>query len=37
MDDISSFFPQSINEYKEEWEWNWEPLNNIFEILNDFE
>ena len=37
QDDISSFATQSIDDCEEEWECKGEPLNNIFEILSDFE
>lgn len=37
QDDISSFATRSIDDYEEKWQCKGEPLNNIFEKLNDFE
>ena len=36
QDYISSFVTRSIDGYEEEWECKGEPLNKIFEILNEF-
>ena len=37
QDNINSFATRLIDDYEEEWKCKGEPLNNIFEILNDFE